>query len=67
MSGLRERVDREIAADLDSLVGRFELDRMLYEIELEATRTWLRRLVAFDAYCARRERAAGGAAGDTMR
>ncbi len=56
MAGLRDRVERAVASDLDDLVARFELDRMVYDIELDAMRAWLRRLVAFDAYCAQRER-----------
>jgi hypothetical protein len=36
----------------------FELDRLLYDIEVEAQGRWLRNLMAFDAYCARRD--AGG-------
>ena len=35
----------------------FEIDRLLYDIEVEAQQAWLRRLVAFDAYCARRDAA----------
>ena len=39
----------------------FELDRLLYDIEVDAQHEWLRRLMAFDAYCARRD---GGGLGD---
>ena len=28
---------------------------MLYDIEVDAQHEWLRRLMAFDAYCARRD------------
>ena len=50
-TGLRARIDRS----LEDAVQIFELDRMLYEIEIEAQNEWLRRLMAFDAYCARRD------------
>ncbi|HYW29216.1 MAG TPA: hypothetical protein VE824_05360 [Gaiellales bacterium] len=53
--GLRRRID----ASLDEAVRIFELDRLLYDIEVDAQHAWLRRLMAFDAYCARRD--AGGA------
>jgi hypothetical protein len=53
-NGLRARIDRS----LDDAVQIFELDRLLYDIEVEAQNEWLRRLMAFDAYCARRD--AGG-------
>ena len=53
--GLRERLDRR----LDDAVRVFELDRLLYDIEVEAQERWLERLVAFDAYCARRLRGEG--------
>ena len=33
----------------------FETDRLLYDVEVEAMTAWIRRLVAFDAYCARRD------------
>ena len=36
----------------------FELDRFLYDVEVDALHAWLRQLVAFDAYCAARD--AGG-------
>ena len=52
--GLRRRID----ASLDEAVRIFELDRLLYDIEVDAQHAWLRRLAAFDAYCARRD--AGG-------
>lgn len=51
---LRRRID----ASLDEAVQIFELDRLLYDIEVDAQHAWLRRLMAFDAYCARRD--AGG-------
>jgi hypothetical protein len=51
--GLRARIDRQ----LESALRIFELDRLLYDIEVEAQQAWLRRLVAFDAYCARRDAA----------
>ena len=41
---------------LDAAVARFELDRLLYDIEVEAQHDWLRRMMAFDAFCARRDR-----------
>jgi hypothetical protein len=49
--GLRRRID----ASLDDAVCIFELDRLLYDIEVDAQHAWLRRLMAFDAYCARRD------------
>jgi hypothetical protein len=52
--GLRARIQ----ASIDRAVRIFELDRLLYEIEVEAQGRWLRTLMAFDAYCARRD--AGG-------
>ena len=60
-SGLRARID----ASLDEAVRIFELDRMLYDIEVDAQNEWLRRLMAFDAYCARRD--AGGLGDDPVR
>jgi len=56
-NGLRARIERS----LDDAVLTFELDRLLYDIEVDAQREWLRRLMAFDAYCARRD---GGGLGD---
>ena len=53
--GLRARVD----AKVDDAVRRFETDRLLYAIEVEALHARLRRLAQFDAYCARRDRPAG--------
>jgi hypothetical protein len=55
--GLRARIERS----LDDAVLIFELDRLLYDIEVDAQHEWLRRLMAFDAYCARRD---GGGLGD---
>ena len=52
---LRARID----ARVDEAVQRFEVDRLLYDIEVEALGEWVRRLVAFDAYCASRERPGG--------
>ena len=52
LRGLRERIQ----AQLDVAVARFEIDRAIYEIEVDAMHAWLRNLVAFDAYCARRGR-----------
>ena len=49
--GLRTRLQQS----LDDAVQIFELDRMLYDIEVDAQHEWLRRLMAFDAYCARRD------------
>lgn len=49
--GLRARLDRA----LDEAVLRFELDRLLYDVEVDAMHAWMRRLVAFDAYCAARD------------
>jgi hypothetical protein len=51
--GLRRR----ITAQIDRAVEIFEVDRMLYDIEIEAQGRWLRRMMAFDAYCARRDAA----------
>jgi len=53
-NGLRARLQRS----LDDAVLTFELDRLLYDIEVDAQGEWLRRMMAFDAYYARR--AAGG-------
>ncbi len=60
MRGLRPRIE----AMLDAAVARFELDRLLYDIEVEAQNDWLRRMMAFDAFCARRDRDARRAAAD---
>lgn len=59
MTGLRARM----GARLDEAVAIFELDRLLFDIEVDAQHAWLRNLMAFDAYCARRA-AAGGQAGE---
>ena len=48
---LRGRIQRR----LDEAVEIFETDRLLYAVEVEAMSAWVRRLVAFDAYCARRD------------
>jgi len=48
---LRARIQRRI----DATVEIFETDRLLYDVEVEAMTAWIRRLVAFDAYCARRD------------
>ena len=48
---LRARIQRRI----DATVEIFETDRLLYDVEVEAMAAWIRRLVAFDAYCARRD------------
>ena len=56
--GLRPRID----AVLDQAVAHFELDRLLYDIEVDAQHEWLRRMMAFDAFCARRDRDARRAA-----
>jgi hypothetical protein len=42
-----------IQATLDDAVSVFELDRLLYDIEVEALNRWLRSMMAFDAFCAR--------------
>ena len=52
LSGLRVRIEEQ----LDAVAARFELDRAIYEVEVDAMHAWLRNLVAFDAYCARRSR-----------
>jgi len=49
--GLRARIQ----ASIDRAVRIFELDRLLYDIEVEAQGPWLRTLMAFDAYCASRD------------
>jgi hypothetical protein len=49
--GLRGR----IMAQIDRAVEIFEVDRLLYDIEIDAQQRWLRRMMAFDAYCARRD------------
>lgn len=59
--GLRARIQ----ASIDRAVRIFELDRLLYDIEVEAQGRWLRTLMAFDAYCARRD--AGGSADAPVR
>ena len=51
--GLRHR----ILAQVDRAVEIFEVDRLLYDIEIDAQQRWLRRMMAFDAYYARRESA----------
>jgi hypothetical protein len=48
---LRRRIERR----LEEAVEIFETDRLLYDVEVEAMTDWIRRLVAFDAYCARRD------------
>ena len=53
--GLRARVD----ANVEATVRRFETDRLLYDIEVEALHQWLRRMALFDAYCAERDQAGG--------
>ena len=55
VDGLRAR----ILAQIDHAVEIFEVDRLLYDIEVEAQHRWLRRMMAFDAYCARRDAACG--------
>ncbi len=60
LRGLRTRIE----AMLDDAVLIFELDRLLYDIEVEAQHQWLRNMMAFDAYCARRDRDARRAAAD---
>jgi hypothetical protein len=47
---LRARID----AQIDALAGRFELDRLLFDLEVEAQGRWLANLEAFDAFAARR-------------
>ncbi len=51
--GLRQR----IMAQIDRAVEIFEVDRLLYDIEIDAQGRWLRQMMAFDAYCARRDAA----------
>ena len=53
--GLRTRIDHAVE---DALLI-FELDRMIYEIEVDAQRRWLRTLQRFEAYCAERDRRSG--------
>ena len=55
LRGLRARVD----ASLERTTRIFEVDRLLYDIEVDAMHAWLRNLMAFDAYCARRARERG--------
>jgi hypothetical protein len=52
LRGLRRRIQMQ----LEAAVARFEIDRAIYEIEIDAMHAWLRNLVEFDAYCARRPR-----------
>jgi hypothetical protein len=61
--GLRAR----ILAQIDRAVEIFEVDRMLYDIEVEAQHRWLRSLMAFDAYCARRDASGDGAGAEPVR
>jgi hypothetical protein len=61
--GLRARIERQ----LDDAIQIFELDRLLYDIEVDAQRDWLRRLAQFDAYCARRDASAGEPPHDAVR
>jgi hypothetical protein len=49
---LRRRID----AQVDRLAQRFSLDRLLYDVEVDAQARWLANLAAFDAYAAERER-----------
>ena len=49
--GLRPRIQ----AQIDRAVEIFEVERLLYDIEIDAQQLWLRRMMAFDAYCARRD------------
>jgi hypothetical protein len=49
--GLRPRIQ----AQIDRAVEIFEVERLLYDIEVDAQQRWLRRMMAFDAYCARRD------------
>jgi hypothetical protein len=56
IGALRPRLDDM----LERTVARFELDRLLYEIEVDAQDAWLRNLVAFDAFCAGRDAPGGG-------
>lgn len=62
-NGLRARLQRS----LDDAVLTFELDRMIYDIEVDAQNEWLRRLMAFDAYCARRAARGGKPANPPVR
>jgi hypothetical protein len=52
-----------IVAQVDRAVEIFEVDRLLYDIEVDAQVRWLRRMMAFDAYCARRDARASGRPG----
>jgi hypothetical protein len=63
--GLRHR----ILAQVDRAIEIFEVDRLLYDVEIEAQQRWLRRMMAFDAYYARREaaRASGQSAEPPVR
>ncbi len=53
-----------IQATLDDAISVFELDRMLYDIEVEALNRWLRSMMAFDAFCARRDAETGDGSSD---
>jgi len=63
--GLRRRIQVQI----DRAVEIFEVERLLYDIEVDAQQRWLRRMMAFDAYCARRDakRASGRPASPPVR
>jgi hypothetical protein len=61
--GLRSRLD----ARLDEAIAIFELDRLLYDIEVDAQQEWLARLVDFDAYYAERAGAGGGPSAPPVR
>jgi hypothetical protein len=54
---------RRIVAQIDRAVEIFEVERLLYDIEVDAQQRWLRRMMAFDAYCARRDARASGRPG----
>ena len=54
--GLRTRIEH----DVEDALMTFELGRMIYEIEVDAQRRWLRNLQRFDAYCAERDLRSGG-------
>lgn len=54
--GLRIRIEQ----DVEDALLMFELDRMIYEIEVDAMHRWLRNLQRYEAFCAERDRRSGG-------
>jgi len=51
-----EKVNILLVDDQPAKLLGYEVTVCIYEIEVDAMHAWLRNLVAFDAYCARRAR-----------